>query len=134
MHGHILADIPGIIEGASRGKGLGYKFLRHITRTEMLVHVVSLESEDPIYDYEVIRTELGDYDEKLLEKDEIILLSKSDVSDTQTIDEVKKTFIKKLGHSHVYVMSAYDDDSIKAFKSVLTQFLDDKKEKQEELE
>ncbi|MGB0925277.1 MAG: GTPase ObgE, partial [Minisyncoccia bacterium] len=127
MHGHILADIPGIISGASQGKGLGHKFLRHIKRTNTLVHVVSLGSENPLEDYESIRAELGEYDPSLLEKDEIILLSKTDLVDTETYAEIFNLFRDKLGHDHIYSMTAYDDDSIKNFKSVLTQFLDQKK-------
>lgn len=124
MHGYILADIPGIIEGASGGKGLGHKFLRHITRTKALVHVVGLDSEHPMDDYNIIRKELGDYDEKLLEKDEIILLSKNDLVDTKELKKTIKKFQKELGHTNIYTMSAYDEDSIKDFKKVLTVYLD----------
>ena len=127
MHGHILADIPGIIEGASTGKGLGYKFLRHIRRTDTLVHLVGLDSEDPIADYDVIRGELIDYGQGLDKKDEIILLSKKDLMDEADISEMIKTFKEKVGHDSVYTMTAYDEDSIKKFKSILTQFLNSKK-------
>lgn len=129
MHGHILADIPGIIEGASRGRGLGYKFLRHIRRTDTLVHVVGLDSEDLIHDYETIRRELADYDESITQKDEIVLLSKNDLVDEKTLEETISLFKQKLGHNRVYSMTAYDDDSIKIFSSVLTQFLDEKKKR-----
>ncbi len=125
MHGYILADIPGIIEGASEGKGLGHKFLKHITRTKTLVHVVSLDSEHPLEDYEMILTELKAYDEELLKKDEIILLSKADMLDGKEISEIQKTFLAKLSHDRVYTMTAYDDESIKAFKKKLIDFLDD---------
>lgn len=132
MHGHILADIPGIIAGASRGKGLGYKFLRHITRTDTLVHVVGLDSEHPIDDYTTIRKELSDYDSSLIEKDEIILLTKTDLVTPDTVQEIVSLFKKHVGHNAVYSMTAYDEDSIKAFKSVLSQFLDAKKTEQKE--
>ncbi|MFT7328372.1 MAG: GTP-binding protein [Crocinitomicaceae bacterium] len=128
MHGHILADIPGIIAGASEGKGLGHKFLRHIKRTNTLVHVVALDSEDPIADYDTIVGELGDYDESLLEKDEIILLSKNDLVDTDESKKRIKEFKKKVGHDHVYTMTAYDDESIKEFNNILTQYLENKKQ------
>lgn len=126
MHGHILADIPGIIEGASEGKGLGYKFLRHITRTKTLVHVVGLDSEHPLEDYKIIRKELGDYDLALLEKDEIILLSKKDLVDDTVVAEITEKFKKELSVENIYTMTAYDDDSIKEFKDILTQYLDNK--------
>lgn len=126
MHGYILADIPGIISGASKGRGLGYKFLRHIRRTNTLVHVVSLESSDPLGDYQVIRHELGEYSKELLEKDEIILLSKKDLIDDETFFEVLDSFKKILDHEYIYSMTAYDDESIKLFKSDLIQFLSHK--------
>src|SRR5574343_258967 len=86
FHGYIIADIPGIIEGASEGKGLGYKFLRHIKRTRMLVHLVSFEEglqdgqaiiEIMIENYKKIRTELEKYDPELAKKKEVVLLTKT---------------------------------------------------------
>ncbi len=68
--GHILADIPGLIEGASKGKGLGYKFLKHITRTNMLLHLISLEENDPISQYQLVRNEIINYEHQLEEKEE----------------------------------------------------------------
>ena len=93
-----------------------------------MVHVVSLESENPLEDYNVIRGELGDYDESLLQKDEIILLSKTDLVSDDVKNEVFDLFKKTLKHENIHTMTAYDDDSIKNFKSFLTQFLDTKKE------
>src|SRR4029079_15764246 len=63
LYGYILADIPGLIEGASGGKGLGFKFLRHIARTRLIVHCVSLESEDPLGDYRTVRGELARFED-----------------------------------------------------------------------
>lgn len=124
MHGHILADIPGIISGASEGKGLGYKFLRHIRRTNTLVHLVGLDSEDPIADYDIIRGELSNYGEGLDEKEELILLTKSDLIDGGDVAKFIEKFKEKVGHSMVYSVTAYDEDIIKEFKSILTKFLD----------
>ena len=92
----ILADIPGLIEGASTGKGLGIKFLRHIERTKVLFHFVSADSADPIKDYKTVRTELEAYNKLLLEKPEYIFLSKSDVVTSDVISKIKKDF-KKIG-------------------------------------
>lgn len=123
LYGYILADIPGIIEGASEGKGLGHKFLKHIQRTQSLVHVVSFESEDMMADYHTIRSELQKYNPALLEKDEIILLSKSDIVDEQVQEKTLALFTKTLGHNRVSIMSAYDDESIDSFKKILLDYL-----------
>jgi GTP-binding protein len=122
FYGHILADIPGLIEGASEGKGLGFKFLRHIKRTNMLMHLVSLENEKPMTVYKQIRKELGTYDKSLLEKDEVIVLTKTDiVSDPKVIEKTKKEF-EKLGKP-VLTLSLYDDASIKAFMKELAKLM-----------
>ncbi|MCR4325228.1 MAG: GTPase ObgE [Patescibacteria group bacterium] len=86
-YGLIIADIPGIIEGASGGKGLGVKFLKHIERTKTLFHLVSAESDDVVRDYTTIRDELKKYDPALCEKEEHVFLSKVD---TVSSGEVKK--------------------------------------------
>lgn len=112
FHGHIIADIPGLIEGASKGKGLGIKFLRHIKRTRMLAHLVSLENENPMKAYKEIRKELGAYDKSLLEKKEVIILTKTDVvTDQKKIEKVKKEFEKL--DVPVFTLSLYDDKSLK---------------------
>jgi len=85
--GHILADIPGLIEGASDGKGLGHKFLRHITRTKMLVHLVSAENESVGDTYKTIREELKKYNKDLMEKDELVVLSKKDSVDEKELSK-----------------------------------------------
>ena len=83
----ILADIPGLIEGASRGKGLGIKFLRHVERAPVLFHLVSAESRDPEGDYKAIRKELGEYNKKLLEREEYVFLSKCDLLEKKEVAE-----------------------------------------------
>ena len=79
FYGYILADIPGLIEGASSGKGLGSRFLKHIERTRFLVHLVSAEQEDPISAYTSIRNELSTFGRGLAEKHELLVLSKVDL-------------------------------------------------------
>lgn len=74
----ILADIPGLIEGASQGKGLGVKFLRHIERTRTLFHLISAETDDAARDYKTVRKELKEYSADLAAKEEFVLLSKTD--------------------------------------------------------
>lgn len=121
FYGHIIADIPGLIEGASSGKGLGIKFLKHIKRTYALAHLISLENEKPMDVYKKIRKELGAYDKTLLEKDEIIVLTKTDMVDQKVIDKRIKEF-EKLGNP-VLTLSLYDDKSVKAFMKELAKLL-----------
>lgn len=122
FYGHIIADIPGLIEGASEGKGLGTKFLRHIKRTKTLAHLVSFENENMIETYEGIRHELAQYDATLTEKDEIILLTKTDVTDPETVAAKLKEF-QKLGKP-VFALSLYDDASVKTFADELAKMLE----------
>lgn len=111
IYGYILADIPGLIEGASEGKGLGHKFLRHIERTRILFHCVSLESDDIEKDYKTIREELKKHSESLANKQEVIILTKTDMVSS---DELKKKekIAKKLSKD-VLTVTVLDDDSIK---------------------
>ena len=118
----IVADIPGLIEGASNGKGLGTKFLRHIQRTRILIHCLSLESENLLKDYKIIRKELEKYNPELLKKKEIILLTKSDlVSEKKLAGEIKK--IKaKIKHT-ILPVSIHNFEEIEALKKKLTRLL-----------
>jgi GTPase len=114
----VLADIPGLIEGASAGKGLGSKFLRHIARTKLLIHCVSLESEDPMADYETVRSELGSYEGiELSDKFEIIVLTKSDTRDSTYISQMIRLFKHKSGEVHA--VSILDDQQLKQFADAL---------------
>lgn len=111
MYGVIIADIPGLIEGASEGKGLGDKFLRHIRRTKTILHCISAEEEDPAKAYDVIRGELGAYDESMLEKPEIILITKTDMVDEKTLKEKSK--ILKNKNAEILTVSILDDQALK---------------------
>ena len=134
FYGYIIADIPGIIEGASEGKGLGVKFLRHIKRTKMLAHLVSFEnlkSTSPagmIKAYKEIRKELEKYElgdegkENLSNKKEIIILTKTDViEDQKLITKIEKEFQKIT--KNVFVLSLYDDKTVKKFRDELVKIL-----------
>lgn len=116
-YGYIIADIPGLIEGAAKGKGLGYKFLRHIKRTKMLVHVISLENSDLVDAYRTVRKEIEQYDSKLLLKKEIIVLTKTDLKDDFNLKEVKEQF-KKVS-SNVFAVSLYNNEDMKALGEML---------------
>ena len=116
----VFADIPGIIEGASTGKGLGHKFLRHISRTKTLLHLVSLESDDLLGDYKTIRKELKQYKYDLEKKQEIVVLTKQDLVDEVVTDNAKKLF-NKHNAEPVFVISSTDKISIKKlFDFILT--------------
>ncbi len=165
LHGYIIADIPGLIEGASEGKGLGVKFLRHIKRTKMIAHLVSFDPEaeqarygagnlseegtSPVRSrtskksvssngmmksYKEIRKELEKYDKNLdlgedglSEKEEIIILTKTDVLSQQgesllkVIDKQKKKFEKL--DKQVFTLSLYDDKAVKKFTDALVKIL-----------
>jgi GTP-binding protein len=91
----VMADIPGIIEGASEGRGLGHHFLRHIERNSVLLFLLSTESEDLVNQYEVLLNELKNYNPELLDKQRIIAVSKSDLVDDKTKLKIKKNISKK---------------------------------------
>ena len=113
----ILADIPGLIEGSSAGRGLGIKFLRHIERTRIIFHLISSESPAPEKDYKIIRKELGAYNKKLLEKREYLFLTKSDLSDEKTIGAKLKA-LKKINPETIAI-SVNDPESIKGVEKIL---------------
>lgn len=113
----ILADIPGLIEGASEGKGLGIKFLQHIERTKILFHLISAESEDLIRDYKIVRKELEKYSQDLAEKQEYLFLSKYDVLSAEELKE-KLLVLKKL-NKNAAILSVYDEESLKKVRELL---------------
>jgi len=116
-HHLILADIPGLIEGASLGKGLGIKFLQHIERTKVLFHFISAESTDLARDYEIIRAELGKYRKELLDKPEYLFISKSDMVTPLELKE-RLRVLKKI-NKNVLAISIYELDSLGVVKKIL---------------
>ena len=120
--GFVLADIPGLIEGASDGKGLGHKFLRHITRTRVLVHLVSADNENVGEVYKTIRAELGKFDKELLKREEIVVLSKIDTVSEKELKEKTKA-LKKASKQDPVILSLYEDKTIKEFGDYLTKKL-----------
>ncbi len=117
LYGFVLADIPGLIEGASGGKGLGFKFLRHIARTSLIVHCISLESEDPMADYATVRAELEGFEGGVLaKKPEIIVFTKSDTKD---IKEITKLMAEMEAQGkQAYYVSVLDDTLIEQLRQV----------------
>ena len=92
----VIADIPGIIEGASEGRGLGHYFLRHIERNSVLLFLLSSESDDVVKQYEVLLNELKKYNPELLDKQRLIAISKSDLLDEKQISKIKKNISNKI--------------------------------------
>jgi GTPase len=124
MHKFILADLPGLIEGASLGKGLGHKFLRHIKKTKILFHCLSLESTKPVADYKIIRKELEDYSKELAAKPEVLILTKTDEVDPKIVESTKKKLAKYC--DTIFTVSVLDDQSVKDLTDNLTKILREK--------
>lgn len=114
-----LADIPGLIEGASEGKGLGIRFLKHIEKVEVILHCISSESVDLIKDYNTVRAEMGKYSQELLKKSEVILLTKSDLIDKKTVEKDIKSLKTKA--KKVLPVSVYDWESIEKLRKLIAQ-------------
>ena len=120
----MVADIPGLIEGASDGAGLGDRFLRHIERTRVLVHLVDagaglLEGRDPIADYDAIRAELRSYEPSLLERAEIVALNKLDlVADRAVLEPVEKE-LRARGCRVMYLSGATGEGSDALLREML---------------
>jgi GTP-binding protein len=99
----IMADIPGIIEGASDGKGLGIRFLRHIERNSTLLFLVPVDAPDIVKEYEILLSELRKYNPELLDKNRLLALTKTDMLDDELLEEMKATIPKEL--DYVFISS-----------------------------
>lgn len=113
----ILADIPGLIEGASRGKGLGHKFLRHIERTRVLLHCIAADNADVAATYDIVRAELAAHNPALAEKTEYVCLTKTDLASGEE-REAKIKELQKL-NKEVLVVSIYNPDEMDALRKFL---------------
>ena len=117
-----LADIPGLIEGAHKGVGLGTKFLKHIERCKTLLHLIDVTEKDLIRSYKQIRAELGKYSKSLLKKNEIIVLNKIDLIDKKNLDSKKKILSSKI-KKKIYDLSTLDKSKISKIKSKLLEYV-----------
>ncbi len=117
----ILADIPGLIEGASKGKGLGFKFLKHIEKVQLFLHCISCESKNPTEVYRVVRKELLEYNPLLQNKKEVVLLTKVDLITPQESKNLAEKIGKEL-NLEVFPMSVYDVDALEKLKLLLSKF------------
>ncbi len=116
-----LADIPGIIEGAHIGIGLGIKFLKHIERCKTLIHLIDITEENIENLYKQVRNELGKYSKKLLKKDELVVFNKIDLIDKNKLNEKKNKFSKKI-KKKILTISTFDKTSIEKIKSKLIKY------------
>jgi len=112
----VLADLPGLIEGAADGAGLGHKFLGHAERCAAVIHLVDGTTEDPAGDYQTIRNELINYDAQFLEKPEIVVLNKCDAMDDKAITKNKKK-LEKACSAEVLTMSGVSGQGVKELMS-----------------
>jgi len=118
-----MADLPGIIEGAAEGRGLGHRFLRHIERNSVLLFLIPADSNDHAKEFEILLNELEQYNPELLDKKIIIAISKSDMLDDELKEAIAKTLPKDIPHLFI---SAVTNQGINTLKDVLWQALNDK--------
>eukprot|EP00339_Tiarina_fusa_P026213 CAMPEP_0117083892 /NCGR_PEP_ID=MMETSP0472-20121206/59062_1 /TAXON_ID=693140 ORGANISM="Tiarina fusus, Strain LIS" /NCGR_SAMPLE_ID=MMETSP0472 /ASSEMBLY_ACC=CAM_ASM_000603 /LENGTH=573 /DNA_ID=CAMNT_0004812695 /DNA_START=74 /DNA_END=1795 /DNA_ORIENTATION=- len=122
--GLVMCDIPGLIEGAAKGAGLGPAFLRHVQRCKVLLHVVDGTSEDPIGDFVTINKELEEYDPFLAEKPQVVVLNKMDVPEVKAkSEELVAALTEKAGHSRVLTISAATTERVKELMGRLKKFV-----------
>ena len=117
-----LADIPGLIEGAHEGVGLGIKFLKHIERCKSLLHMIDITEDDLKKSYSQVRKELKNYSKDLLKKDEIVVLNKIDLLDEKEVKKIKDNFLKKY-KVKLTTLSTFNKKSISDIKSKIIKYV-----------
>jgi GTP-binding protein len=117
-----LADIPGLVEGAHEGVGLGIQFLKHIERCKTLMHLLDITNQDLENTYKQVRTELGSYSKDLLNKKELIVLNKTDLLEKEEVSQILKEFSKNK-NSEVVILSTLDKESISQIKAKLLSYV-----------
>lgn len=120
----VVADLPGLIEGASLGEGLGDRFLKHIERTRVIAHIIDMsgfEGRDPYSDYEIINKELNDFNESIMQKPQVIVASKMDIEGAQ---ENLKEFKKKVKDVKIFPISSINGEGLKELLTELSNMLD----------
>ena len=110
--GFVIADIPGLIEGASEGLGLGHEFLRHVQRCKLLLHVVDISLEGSLENYKKINKELEKFDKELAKRTMVLVLNKSDLTDLEHANEIKEEFMKTFNLKEVFIISSATKDGI----------------------
>ncbi len=117
LNGKYLADIPGLIEGASKGRGLGIGFLKHIEKVGMLLHCISCQSDNILRDYETVRQEMAKFNENIIKKPEVIILTKTDLAEPLYVQDLIK--ILKKTKKEIIPVSIYDFQSLEKLKKIL---------------
>ena len=115
----VISDIPGIIEGASKGKGLGHHFLRHIERNSMLVILISVESENVKKTYDILIKELKTYNSELMDKEKLLVISKCDLIETKDFDKIKSNFNSTFNNIDIHYISSVTMNGITELKDLI---------------
>jgi len=123
----VMADIPGIIEGASEGRGLGHYFLRHIERNSILLYIIPVDSKNVKKDFEILKKELIKYNPELADKDFIIAFSKSDLMDEELLQEFQNILKKEFKSIPFIIFSSVSSYGINSLKEMLWKILNQKK-------
>ncbi|MBR7157917.1 MAG: 50S ribosome-binding GTPase, partial [Bacteroidales bacterium] len=118
----VMADIPGIIEGAAEGKGLGHRFLRHIERNSILLFLVPADSKEIKDEYKILLKELKKFNPELLNKQRILAISKSDMLDDELKKEIRRHLPRKIPHIFI---SSVANEGIKELKDMIWKILNE---------
>jgi GTP-binding protein len=130
-HEFVMADIPGLIEGAHHGAGIGHRFLGHVERCRVLLHLVDVTASDPIKDWKIVRSELEAYAKVLADKREVIVLTKADAAPEDYIEELKHAFIAAGAGSDIHFVSSVTGLHVKSVLRHIYTTIEDKKTKEE---
>ena len=130
----LIADIPGLIEGASEGKGLGDAFLRHVERTSVLLHLIDIYEENPDEQYRIVREELKKYQPELLDRPEIVALTKAEGMDAEMIDFQISKLHKVAGDSQIFAISSSAHQGLKEVLRALRKQVEDFRNSQSEID
>ena len=115
----VISDIPGIIEGASKGKGLGHHFLRHIERNSILVILISVESENVKRTYDILIKELKTYNSELMDKEKLLVISKCDLIEKKDLDKIKSNFNSTFNNIDIHYISSVTMNGITELKDLI---------------
>jgi len=123
MESCIIADIPGLIEGAHQGVGLGFTFLRHIERTSVILHILDASSENALDDFKTVENELKEYKEELVKRTTLVVLNKADIAEPEQLITLEKDLLDK--GVQVCTISGLTGDGIDALKEIIADILDE---------
>ena len=130
-HEFVMADIPGLIEGAHHGAGIGHRFLGHVERCRVLLHLVDVTASDPIKDWKIVRSELESYAKVLADKQEVIVLTKADSAPEDYIEELKQAFIAAGAGCDIHFISSVTGLHVKSVLRHIYTAIEEKKAEEE---